>query len=399
MKSNEQIPAGGVSCSPVEISGGSPVARALTRSDKRLRALVAATTEVIYRMSGDWSEMLVLESTGFLSSEVRPNPNWLQTYIPEDEQERVMKAIKRAISGRKRFQLEHRVLRADGSVGWTFSRAVPLTDEHGEIEEWCGAAADVTDKKRAEEALKELNETLERRVAERTAEIERQRAELRCLADEMNRIEQRERHRLAQILHDNIQQLILSAKLYVQLAGRGTHPDEVPDFLAKAERSLSEALEESRSLAVEVSPPMLHTLGLAGGLEWLALRMREQHRLSVNLRLEEDVEPPAEEKGLLIFECVRELLMNVIKHADTRETEVRLSRPSRAEIEVIVRDRGKGFDPVVVESRRPEDVSFGLLRMMQRVAHFGGRMRIESAPGNGTKVTLTVPSADECLSG
>ena len=129
-------------------------AGALQQSENRLSALVSATSEVLYNMSPDWSEMRQLHSRSFLANTERPNRNWLQEYIPGDEQPLVTAAINKAIQTKSIFELEHRVRRADGSLGWTYSRAVPLRDGKGAIVEWFGAANDITERKRAEEALR-----------------------------------------------------------------------------------------------------------------------------------------------------------------------------------------------------------------------------------------------------
>jgi DNA-binding response OmpR family regulator/nitrogen-specific signal transduction histidine kinase len=143
---------------------------ALRASEQRYRALVTATTYAVYRMSPDWSEMIQLEGRGFIADTADPSRTWLKTYIHPDDQRQVRMGIERAISSRNMFELEHRVLQLDGTFGWAHSRAVPILDEQGDIIEWFGAASDVTDRKRAETALRDMNETLERRVAEETAE-------------------------------------------------------------------------------------------------------------------------------------------------------------------------------------------------------------------------------------
>ncbi len=156
-----------------EITKREQAEEALRESEKRFRALVTASSEVLYRMSSDWSEMRQLHSRGFLASTEKPNPTWLQEYIPPEDQTHVIDTINQAIRTKSVFELEHRVWRADGSVGWTFSRAVPLLDDNGEIVEWFGAASDITKRKQAEGALKKAYETLEEKVKERAAELEK----------------------------------------------------------------------------------------------------------------------------------------------------------------------------------------------------------------------------------
>jgi CHASE3 domain sensor protein len=122
----------------------------LRQGEQRLRAYVLATSDVIYRMSADWSEMFHLQGQEFLNDTLDTNRGWLEKYIYPDDQAHVLDVIQKAIRTRSTFELEHRVRRADGTVGWTFSRAIPLVGADGAITEWFGAASDVTDRKQAE---------------------------------------------------------------------------------------------------------------------------------------------------------------------------------------------------------------------------------------------------------
>ncbi len=125
----------------------------LGESEARLRALVTASSDVLYRMSPDWSEMWQLNGGSFIADTDRPTTGWLADYIVPEDQPRVRAAIDAAIAGRRIFDLEHRVRRADGGVGWTASRAVPILGPAGAITEWFGVATDVTDRRRAEAEL------------------------------------------------------------------------------------------------------------------------------------------------------------------------------------------------------------------------------------------------------
>ena len=125
----------------------------LQKSEQRFRAFVNATSDAIYRMSPDWTEMHHLQGRDFLPDTEDPSHTWLDKYIPTEEQPRVMATIREAIRTKGTFELEHRVWRVDGTVGWTFSRAIPLLDENGAILDWFGAASDVSEQKTAEEKL------------------------------------------------------------------------------------------------------------------------------------------------------------------------------------------------------------------------------------------------------
>ncbi len=141
---------------------GQKVQEALRWSEERFRALVSASSDVVFRLNADWSEMLHLDGRGFIPDTSVPSNAWLDEYIHPDDRERVLEAVREATRTRGLFEMEHRVRRVDGSVGWALSRAVPLLDERGEIVEWFGAAADVTERKRSEEALQRSEERLQR---------------------------------------------------------------------------------------------------------------------------------------------------------------------------------------------------------------------------------------------
>ena len=125
----------------------------LRESEERFRAFVSASSDVVYRMSPDWSEMRQLQGRDFVADTETPSGAWLQKYIHPDDQLMVATAIQKAIRRKSQFALEHRIIRVDGSPGWTFSRAVPILNSVGEIVEWLGAASDITSRKQAEQAL------------------------------------------------------------------------------------------------------------------------------------------------------------------------------------------------------------------------------------------------------
>ena len=131
----------------------------LRASEERLQALLAASSQSIYRMSADWSRMIHMAGRLFLA-DTKDSPDWLAEHIPGDEQLRVRAAIDEAIRSKGAFELEHRVRQLDGGTGWTLSRAVPITNADGEIIEWFGAAQDITARREAEEAVRKSEERL-----------------------------------------------------------------------------------------------------------------------------------------------------------------------------------------------------------------------------------------------
>jgi PAS domain S-box-containing protein len=128
----------------------------LRESEARFRALTRASSDVLYRMSPDWAEMRQLCGGGFIADAKSPTRGWIEDYIQPVDRPLVRAAIDEAVRSKGVFELEHRVLRPDGGLGWTHSRAVPILDADGEIAEWFGAARDVSARKAAEEALREV---------------------------------------------------------------------------------------------------------------------------------------------------------------------------------------------------------------------------------------------------
>ncbi len=141
----------------------------LRDSEEHFRAFVTASWDLVYRMSRDWGEMRYLRGKNFVPDIEHPSEKWLERYVYSQDQSRVLAAIDKAIRARDIFELEHRVIRVDGTVGWVHSRAIPVLNSRGEIAEWFGAARDITERKRAEETqqllLRELNHRVNNTLA------------------------------------------------------------------------------------------------------------------------------------------------------------------------------------------------------------------------------------------
>jgi PAS domain S-box-containing protein len=264
----------------------------------------------------------------------------------------------------------------------------PIRTEQGVLV--LSTVVDITLRKEAESKLHELNESLERRVAERTRVAEQRALQLRALAAELTHAEHRERLRLAQTLHDHIQQLLVAAKLKLGALQRTLHGDRQTAMAVELETLLNETVESSRSLAVDLSPPILRDAGLVQALQWLARRFQEKHGLDVQLEAELSDEPQTDDVRFLLFETIRELLFNVVKHAQTAAARVRLQHED-GHLSVRVEDGGVGFEPSAPAHNQHE--GFGLLHLRERLDVVGGTMTIDAAPGQGTRIALRVPDA------
>ncbi|MGC3974792.1 MAG: PAS domain S-box protein [Nitrospira sp.] len=244
---------------------------------------------------------------------------------------------------------------------------------------------------------------LEKRVEERTHELVRSQADLRALASELNLTEQRERKRLAGELHDHLQQMLVFGKLQL---GRGmlrTGVDpECMEIIRDVHGMLSEALTYTHTLVAELCPPVLREHGLIAGLRWLAGYMK-RYGMKVTVRLpdEEDLALP-EDWTILLFQSVRELLMNAHKYAGTGMAEVALMYGQGA-LMIHVQDRGKGFDSAAATSADltvgGSSSKFGLFSIKERMRTLGGSFAIASVLGRGTTATLRLPLTSRAADG
>jgi PAS domain S-box-containing protein len=230
-------------------------------------------------------------------------------------------------------------------------------------------------------------------VEAQTRQLARRAAQLRALAAELTLSEQRERRRMAGVLHDHLQQLLVGAKFRSAILGRSG--DEIARQAAhEIETLLDDAINTSRSLTAELSPPILHEGGLFAGLEWLARWMAEKHGLIVELTREGELPPLAEDVKILLFEATRELLFNAVKHAKVPSAVVNVRPIGEAKVQITVSDAGPGFEPERAWRAGSENgAGFGLFSIRERLDMVGGTMEIDSAPGRGTRVALVAPAA------
>ncbi len=248
---------------------------------------------------------------------------------------------------------------------------------------------------KAQERTTELSQIVEKLTAEvarriRAEEALRERSQqLRMLAAELTAAEQRERRRIAEVLHGDLQQLLVGAKLLLSpLAQAG-------DLAARracreATELILRAIQCSRSLTEELSPPVLHTGGLLPALEWLARWMGEKHSLAVAVQADGTAKLESHDTTILLFQAIRELLFNIVKHAHAQAARVQISRQN-GHLQVIVSDEGVGFDPAQLWVVGRRSGGFGLFSIRERLELLGGCLEIESAPGKGSRFTLLAP--------
>jgi PAS domain S-box-containing protein len=213
--------------------------------------------------------------------------------------------------------------------------------------------------------------------------------ELQSLATELSVVEERERHRMAEYLHDSISQGLAFCKMKLAALTHAHTRQEKAELVQEITALIDQSIEHAQNLTFDLSPPVLHELGFEEAVAWLAERMQVQHGVPVAFEDDRLPKPLADNIRVVLFQAVKEALVNVVKHAGACRAGVRLRRDNDA-IEIVVHDDGAGFDPSsLVHGRRTG--GFGLFNIRERIARLGGRFDVDSSTGGGTRVVLTSP--------
>jgi len=246
----------------------------------------------------------------------------------------------------------------------------------------------------AQERLEQWSFELERAVTAKTAELLSSEHRLRALTRELNLAEQRERKRLATEMHDHLQQLLVLGKMQIGQGKRlALGMPACESVMRRVDDILSDALTYTRTLVAELSPPVLRDHGLAAGLKWLGEYM-QKHNLTVTVTVSDGAEVDLpEDQVVLLFQSVRELLMNSWKHAGTGCASIVMDRRD-GQLVVQVTDEGKGFDLAAAAAATPNgglSSKFGLFSIRERMRAMGGSLQVQSELNQGTCVTLILP--------
>ncbi len=368
-------------------------AEALRQSEQRFQAVLENSLDAAYRrdLRSDRYEYLspVIEQiVGFSPQEMTElsREQVLARVHPED-MERVKREMREAETAGM-GTIEYRFQCRDGTYRWLADYFVVQKDEEGRPLCYNGSVRNITGLKQAEAALLDLTKTLEVKVAQRTAELRNRARQLQKLTLEMSEAEDRERRRMAEILHDDLQQVLAAAKFHLSLVRNGVrHDPSLRSITAEIDHMLKDAVEKSRSLSHELSPAVMHLGDFGETLRWLADEVQTKHGLVVHVQ----GHLPLESDGLkaFLYRAVQELLFNVVKHARVKESRIRVRRLGRY-LCLKVSDRGRGFDPQGLT----ETTGFGLLSIRERIELLGGRMRIQSAEGRGSTFFMMVPEGE-----
>ena len=308
-----------------------------------------------------WEELM-----GYKISELLERP--LTSFIHPDDQGKTSAEIKKLSQGIPSIQFENRYITKEGVVRHFSWKATPM-QENGHI---YAIARDVTERKEAEEEIL----TYQRRLKE--------------MGIEMTLTEEKQRKLMANELHDHVGQLLAASRLQIAALNDGMEKQEILSKMQDISSGLLLAIQATRSAIFDLSPPQLNEIGLfAATADWMEEQIESEYGIRTRITGDDRVFPLDENIRLLVFRCIRELLMNVVKHARAAMVEVDFIEKEE-QLHILVRDNGKGFNyhPDLVRLR---NTGFGLFSILERMQDLGGSIEIDSQPGKGTTVILLIP--------
>lgn len=348
---------------------------ALRESEERFRAVFERAPVGIVLIGLDWE---ILETNQALCQMVGYGPDELcrkrlQEFLHPEERLLARTLFEEMLQGKRDFyEREGRYRRKDGTWMWGQVHATMVRDNQGRPVFAVGMIEDITLKKEAQ------------------AEISAYQEKLRALASELSLTEERERRRLAADLHDHIGQILALAQIKLGAIRKDAHSPEGVAAVNEIREYISQAIRYTRSLTYELGLPILYDLGLEAALEWLAEQLENQHGLLIEVHRPPQPLPLGEAARVLVFRVVRELLTNAIKHAQATRVDIFINQDGPF-LELQVVDDGVGFEAEALESKAGQAAGYGLFSIRERLSSLGGYLKIASSPGQGTRVSITVP--------
>jgi PAS domain S-box-containing protein len=343
---------------------------ALRENEVTARALLNATTDAVLLID---KEGLIIDINERMSEWLgHSRKDLIGTIIynhlpPEIAEQRKTKGFE-AVRTRRPISFE------DQREGrWLENNVCPILDSHGEASRFAIYSRDITERKQAEEKLLDYQE------------------QLQSLASELTLAEERERRRIATELHDEISQSLFISKMKLEALDKSASDKKYDDTLDEINNSLGRIIAAMRSLTFDLSSPILYEFGFEEAVaEWLNEQVEKKHGIATEL--EDDGLPKQMDDDIrvILFRNVRELLINVVKHARAKKVKVSIQKVGRR-IRISVEDDGVGFDSAGAESLITGKEAFGLFSIRERLEPLGGNLEIKSSPGCGCRITITSP--------
>jgi PAS domain S-box-containing protein len=290
------------------------------------------------------------------------------------EDARISARLFKELWGGKRdaYSRENRYLHKDNRLVWGQATVSMLRDAGGLPQFAITMIADITDRKKAEEDIRTYQE------------------QLQWLASLLSLTEERERRRLATDLHDHIGQALAISKIKLGVLQKSVIAEDQAKPLSEVRELIEQMIQDTRSLTFELSLPVLYELGFEAAVEWYAKHIRSQHGIKVDVQKDLLPIPMDDEIKVLLFRSVRELMINIVKHAQARNARVTIRREGE-DVNIAVEDDGVGIQDVFGDPRLRSNGGFGLFSIRERLHYLGGQVEVESGNSQGTRVTLMVP--------
>ena len=346
---------------------------ALRDSEARFRTIFEATTMGIALVD---KEGRVVEGNPALQQMLGYSQTELvnqvfTVFILPDDASRCKALFRELVQGKQdSYQVEKKYIRKDGQTAWgrlnvSLIRAAKVEDHLAVC-----MIEDITAQKQAEKAIRTYQE------------------QLRSVASELSLTEERERRRLATDLHDHVGQILALAQIKLGAIRESASSTHLVEPMDEVRRLIEQTIRYTRSLTFELSPPILYELGFEAAVEWLAELIQKQHGITVKVQTDRSAKPVNDEIRVILFQTVRELLVNVVDHASAKNIRVFISRED-ATLQVKIEDDGLGMGISTDAANGPS--GFGFFSIGERLKYLGGHLEVVSEPGWGIRVTLQVP--------
>ena len=375
-----------------DITGHKKTENELRNSEERYRAIVESQTEFVDRflpggiltyVNSAITTWVGMKAEKLIGKSFYP-------FIHEDDIDEVVGKIEALTAEASACSWEYRIVAPDGTLHWHQSTFHALTDEQGHIIEYQGVGRDINEKKEAELFLAKAKETLELEVLARTADLEHANEEMKKVSFELVWAEERERERIAAELHDQVGQSLLLVKMKLDALAYGLSSDKFRSSAEKAAALIGTSIQDIRSLTFKLRPPLLETSNIELTMKWLCSSINEDYNISINFTGTDTKMNLAAELHNTLYRVVRELLLNVVKHAKTTHAELSLHTDDR-NLTLRVIDQGVGFSYLGAVNNHATVGGYGLVSVRQRIEWLGGTLAVESVPDRGTVVTVLVP--------
>ena len=349
--------------------------QALRESEERLKVLFESAPDAIYLIDSEGrfvdGNKAAEDLIGLEKSEVIGKSLAELGLLPAGQLSKAQTNLRKVAAGKLSGPNEYTLKRQDGSHISVEVRTFPVKIEGRLLT--LGIARDITEHKRTEKKL-----------------LEHQ-AKLKSLASRLSLVEERERYRLATDLHDQISQSLVISKIKLDQLSKSSDSEEFNKSLKDISNCLGQVIDDTRALTFDLSYPILYELGFEAAVaEWLNDQIQVKHGIETEFVDDGHKKPLDDDIRVLLFRNVRELLINVVKHAQPKKVKVSISR-IKDNIRVSVEDDGIGFDPVEVMSMSAKRAEFGLFSVRERLEQLGGLIEIDSEIGRGSKITMTAP--------